>query len=177
MKRLAATCLSFGILLSFPQWAGAQENTSKHQIEGVIETFRRAIIDKDQDSFLKLFLKEDITWSGVTSDASVERIYANRSDPKSPRLKKSFNSSPREFIGSIAKRAARVEEAFSNVRIDSDDDVAQVWFDYTFNIDNYRQNWGKDSWQMARTDTGWKIAAVVWSQEFNPVPRPKAPVN
>ena len=177
MKRFAATCLSVSLLLSAPQWAFAQDSTSKQQIEGVIETFRKAIIDKDQDSFLKLFLKEDITWTGVTTDASIERIYATRPDPKLKRPKKSFNSSPRKFIDSILKDKERIEETFANVRIDSDGDVAQVWFDYSFNVDNYKQNWGKESWQMVRTETGWKIAAVVWSMEFNPAPPPAAPAR
>ncbi|MGX4642916.1 YybH family protein [Massilia sp. SYSU DXS3249] len=170
-----ATCLSLSLLLFAPHMAFAQDATGKQEIERVIETFRKAIIDKDQDTFLKLFLKEDITWSGVTTDASIERIYANRPDPKLPRPKKSFSSSPRKFIDSIAKEKERLEETFSNVRIDTDGEVAQVWFDYSFMFGTYRENWGKESWQMVRTENGWKIAAVVWSQEFNPVPPPKAP--
>lgn len=173
MKRFAATCLSLALLLSAPQSSFAQDPAGKQEIERVIESFRKAIIDKDQDSFLKLFLKEDITWTGATTDASIERLYATRPDPKLPRPKKNFISSPRRFIESIVKDTVRLEETFSNVRIDSDGEVAQVWFDYSFNIGNYRQNWGKESWQMVRTEAGWKIAAVVWSQEFNPVPPPK----
>jgi hypothetical protein len=173
MKRFAAACLSTALLLSVPQSAFAQDAASKQQIERVIETFRKAIIDKDQDSFLKLFLKEDITWTGVTTDASIERLYATRPDPKLKRPRKSFNSSPRDFFSSIAKTPERLEETFSNVRIDSDGEVAQVWFDYSFMSGSYKENWGKESWQMVRTETGWKIAAVVWSQELNPVPPPK----
>lgn len=173
MKRFAAACLSIALLLSAPQAAFAQDAASKQQIEGVIETFRKAMIEKDQDSFLKLFLKEDITWTGVMTDASIERMYATRPDPKLLRPKKMFNSSPRKFIESIVKDKARQEETFSNVRIDTDGDVAQVWFDYSYITGDYKQNWGKESWQMVRTESGWKIAAVVWSMEFNPVPRPK----
>ncbi|MDB5747451.1 MAG: hypothetical protein JWP72_2299 [Massilia sp.] len=177
MKRFAAACLSLALLLSAPQPAFAQDGAGKQEIERVIETFRKAIIDKDQGSFLKLFLKEDITWTGVLGDASIERLYATRPDPKLPRPKKSFSSSPRKFIESIVKEPARQEETFSNVRIDSDGEVAQVWFDYSFMDGNYKQNWGKESWQMVRTETGWKIAAVVWSQEMNPVPPPKDPAR
>ena len=165
------------LLLSAPQPALAQDAPGKQEIERVIETFRKAIIDKDQDTFLKLFLKEDITWAGVTTDASIERLYATRPDPKLPRPKKSFSSSPRKFIDMIVKDKVRMEETFSNVRIDSDGEVAQVWFDYSFMFGDYRENWGKESWQMVRTESGWKIAAVVWSQEMNPVPPPKAPAR
>ena len=172
MKLFAVTCLSMSILLFAPESAFAQDAADKQQIERGIATFRTAIIDKDKDAFLKLFLNENIAWTGTTGDASIERIYARRSDPTWARLPKNFSSNPRAFIDSIAKRTARVDEIFSNVRIDSDGDVAQVWFDYSFNIGDYKQNWGKESRQMVRTGTGWKIAAVVWSQEFNPQPPP-----
>lgn len=175
MKRFATACLSVALLLSAPQTAFAQDPVGKQEIERVIDIFRKAILDKDQDSFLKLFLKEDITWAGVTTDASIERLYAARPDPKLQRPKKSFSSSPRKFIDMIVKEKVRMEETFSNVRIDSDGEVAQVWFDYSFMFGDYRENWGKESWQMVRTEAGWKIAAVVWSQEMNPVPPPKAP--
>lgn len=112
----------------------------------MIETFRTSLIKKDKETFLQLFLKDDITWTGVTTDGSIEMV-ANEPMP--------------------------AEETFSNVRIDTDGEVAQVWFDYSFLDGSYRSNWGKESWQLARTEKGWKIAAVVWSQEINPVPPPK----
>lgn len=173
MKQYAAACLSMGILLAVPQWACAETPAGKQQIEAVIERFRSAIINKDKDAFLKLFLKEDITWSGVLPDASVEVLYASRPKPEMPRPHKTFSSNPRDFIDFIVKAPGRVEETFDNVRIDSDGDVAQVWFDYSFKLGDYKQNWGKESWQMVRTESGWKIAAAVWSQELNPVPPPK----
>lgn len=90
---------------------------------------------------------------------------------KPPR--KTMNMSPRKFINMIAADKAKIDETISNVRIDSDGDVAQVWFDYSFLNGDYKENWGKESWQMVRTEDGWKIAAVVWSQEMNPTPPPK----
>ena len=106
-------------------------------------------------------------------EKSVEMLYASRPKPDMPRPKKFFNSSPGDFIGFIAKDPAALEETFSNIRIDTDGDVAQVWFDYTFMAGGYKENWGKESWQLVRTEAGWKIAAVVWSQELNPVRPPK----
>lgn len=157
----------------FPQSVCAQSTDGKAQIEKVIENFRAAIVNKDEEGFLKLFVKEDITWSGVTTDASIARLYETRPQPAMKPPRKIFNSSPRKFIKSIAADKARIEETISNVRIDSDGDVAQVWFDYNFLSGDYRENWGKESWQMVRTEDGWKIAAVVWSQELNPAPPPK----
>ncbi len=174
MKRFLSTFLALSMFVLAPHQALAQQADGQQQIREVIETFRSAIINKDRDAFLKLFLKEDITWSGVTSDASIERMYASRPKPEMKRPPKIFSSNPRKFIDAIVADKERSEETFSNVRIDSDGEVAQVWFDYSFMSGAYKENWGKESWQMVRTESGWKIAAVVWSQELNPVPPPTA---
>ncbi|WP_313171473.1 YybH family protein [Massilia oculi] len=169
---LAASCLALGLFLSAPQALAQNPAADKQQIEAIVEAFRVAIIEKDIDSFMKLFLHEDITWSGVMSDGSLARINAEIKDPNAPRPMKYFNGKPRKFIEGIAKSPSRKEETFDSVHIDSDGDVAQVWFDYTFVEDGHKNNWGKESWQMVRTASGWKIAAVIWSMEDNPVPPP-----
>ena len=136
---------------------------------------RAAIINKDEEAFLKLFVREDITWTSVLADASIERIYANRPKPELKRPFKLFHSSPRKFFtSSVAQAREKVDETISNVRIDSDGDIGQVWFDYSFVNGSYKENWGKESWQMVRTSDGWKIAGVVWSLEINPTPPPPA---
>ena len=170
MHKLLAAIFILGVTAVSPYHAMAQTADSKAQIERVVETFRAAIINKDEEAFLKLFLNEDITWAGVTTDASIERLYATRPDPKMKRPFKHFTSSPRKFISFIVKDTAKIDETVSNVRIDSDGDVGQVWFDYAFVSNVYKENWGKESWQMVRTADGWKIAGVVWSQELNPIP-------
>lgn len=176
MIKLLVTVCMLGALAVSPRdvLAQAADNKDKAQIQRVIENFRAAIVNKDQEAFLKLFLKEDITWIGVTTDASIESLYANRPSPEMERPLKIFDSNPREFIGFIARNKAKIDEIISNVRIDSDGDVGQVWFDYSLVNGGFKQNWGKESWQMVRTADGWKIAGVVWSQEMNPSPPPLA---
>ncbi|MEH6435531.1 hypothetical protein [Massilia sp. DD77] len=174
MKRpLSAALLAAGLWFSAVPPALAQTQAEhRQQIEQIVETFRKAIIDKDKDSFMKLFLREDITWSAVFTDASVDRFHARSKAAGRPRPPKLFSSNPRSFIEDIAKDPKRLEETFSNVRIDTDGEIAHVWFDYAFMEDKYKQNWGKEGWQLLRTDAGWKIAAVVWSMEANPEPPP-----
>lgn len=170
-----AHALALAMFLSSAPPAHAEApSESRRQIEKIVEQFRVAIVNKDKDSFMKLFLREDITWASAYEDASLDRIMANRTDKSLPRPKKSFSSSPRKFIEGIAKAAEPLEETFENVRIDADEDVAQVWFDYSFKAGNYRENWGKEAWHMVRTDDGWKIASVIWSMTLNPNPPPKA---
>jgi ketosteroid isomerase-like protein len=173
VNKFLAVISALGFCITSTQHVYAQNTDGKAQIEKVIEDFRTAIIKKDEPGFLKLFVKEDITWTGVTTDTSIARLYVNRPQPDMKPPRKTFSSTPRRFINSIIADKSKSDETFSNVRIDSDGDVAQVWFDYSFLSDGYKENWGKESWQMVRTEDGWKIAAVVWSQEFNPVPRPK----
>ena len=122
---------------------------------------------------MTLFLHEDITWTGTTSRDTIARIAAAEKDSGRPLPRKYFNGKPRKFIEGIAKDKEALAETFGNVRIDSDGEVAQVWFDYSFMAGGKRQNWGKESWQMVRTDAGWKIAAVVWSMTFEPDPPEK----
>lgn len=174
MNKLFANLLILGGLAVSAQYAEAQVSDHKAplQIEQVVEAFLSAIAKKDEEAFLRLFLKEDITWTGVTTDDSIERMYANRPKPEMKRPFKFFNSSPRKFIGAIVKDKEKIDETISNVRIDSDGDVGQVWFDYSFVRGSYKENWGKESWQMVRTNDGWKIAGVVWSQELNSAPPP-----
>ena len=140
----------------------------------VVETFRVSLIKKDPVSFMKLFYSDTIPWIGVITDQSLARAKAEKKDLKQPDPNKLYASgNPRKFIEGFAKIPDKVEETFDNVRIDTDGDVAQVWFDYSFQFNGYKQNSGKEAWHMMRTAEGWKISSVIWSMEFNPVPAPK----
>ncbi len=120
---------------------------------------------------MELFVREDVTWTVAYTDASVDRYNASRKDPKEPLATRvQTGGSPRKFIEGIAKAKMPQSERFSNVHIDTDGHVAHVWFDYTFMVGDYKSAWGKESWQVVRTEAGWKIAAVTWSAEENPVP-------
>ena len=172
MQRFILTaCLLFGMYL--PASAQVADN-GKQQIEAVVEAFRTAIIDKDQAKFMQLFLREDITWMTSVTEHSRDLMMARRSDKTAPRpAKTAAQGTPREFIAGIARADGPREETFDNVRIDTDGEVAQVWFDYKFKRGDYASNWGKEAWQLVRTDTGWKIVSVIWTTDFNPVLPPK----
>ena len=167
----AALCLA--LFAALPRAALAENPLeSRQKIEAVIQAFGKALAAKDKEGFMRLFLREDITWVGVYTDGSVARYRARLKDPKEPTPKTS-GGTPRSFIESLARKPEPRTEIFENVRIDTDGEMAQVLFDFSMMIGDYRSSWGKESWQMVRTENGWKIAAVVWSAEENPVPRPK----
>jgi hypothetical protein len=175
MKRYLAAALTAGLLAVLtPASFAASPAEDQANIRQVVETFRVSLIKKDPDTFMKLFYSETIPWIGVVTDTSVARAIAAKTDPKRPDPKKLFTGgTPRKFIEGIAKDKEPAEETFENIRIDTDGDVAQVWFDYSFMDGAYRANWGKESWHLVRTPEGWKISSVIWSMEFNPEPPPK----
>ena len=169
---LSAAVLAVG-LFSLPPLPASAEDTdaSKRQIEQLVERFRIAITDKAPAAFMQLFLREDSTWNVVYTDDSVKRYNASLKDPNIPLATRVQGGSPRTFIDSIARSKQARSEVISNVRIDTDGEIAQVWFDFAFMTGDYKSAWGKESWQLLRTDAGWKIAAVVWSAQENPNPR------
>lgn len=174
MKPILATA-ALGLALfaaTAPPALAENPAESRQKIEAVIKAFGKAMADKDKEGFMRLFLREDITWVGVYTDGSVARYRASLKDPAQPSPKTNA-ATPRKFIESIARAPEARTETFENVRIDTDGEMAQVLFDYSFMVGDYRNNWGKESWQMVRTENGWKIAAVIWSAEENPVPRPQ----
>lgn len=174
MKRLLAAVIFGASAAPLHAATPAQDQANIRQ---VVEGFRVSLIKKDPPSFMKLFYSETIPWIGVVTDNSLARAKAEKKDPKQPDPEKLYTSgNPRKFIEGFSKIPDNVEETFDNVRIDTDGDVAQVWFDYSFKFNGYKANWGKEAWHMVRTADGWKISSVIWSMEFNPVPPPKTDV-
>ena len=150
--------------------AGAAPSAAdKQQLEQVVETFRLSLINKDKPGFMQLLYSENIPWIGVTKDQSLAMIAAEGGKQK----KIANTGSALKFIDFVVSDPSLVEEKFDNVRIDSDGDIAQVYFDYSFNRGDYRSNWGQEAWQLVRTTEGWKINSVIWSMELNPQKPPK----
>lgn len=148
-------------LAASPWTAIAAQHEGTDEIARVVDRFKHAIVDKDEPAFLDLFLHGGITWQSAMSDAVFER--AKDEDPNATRAAYQPDRSPARFIRGIAGRAARTEETFHDVRIDTDGTVASVAFDFTFQRDGETSNKGREYWLLVRTDAGWKIASVVWS--------------
>jgi ketosteroid isomerase-like protein len=164
--------LLFACLMSSPVMAQASPKdtgTPVNQIEAVIEDFRSAIITKDKDRFVKLLLHEDITWQSVMNDESLQRIRQKNSNAAKVEVNRKNN--PITFIDGIVAGKHRIEEKFSNIRIDTDGDVASVYFDYSFHVDGRETNHGKEAWHLVNTEAGWKLVSVVWSKRLNPAPK------
>jgi len=133
-------------------------------IEHVMESFRAALIHKDKAAYMELFFSdrpEDIGWQFVSEDARLKEIRKTKPDAIKARQIPSNN-----FVALIDATVATTEpreEAFSNVKIETDGDVASASFDYSFLANGAKTNWGKEMWQLVRTEQGWKIFSVIYS--------------
>lgn len=136
----------------------------KLAIEQVLKSFGQAIAEKNKALYMSLFFSQrpdEIGWQYVSEDTRLAQIRKARPDAiKARRIpNNNFVSLIDEAVGTSEAR----EERFFNVRIDTDGDIASVMFDYEFYAASKKTNWGKEHWQLVRTETGWKIFSVVYS--------------
>jgi hypothetical protein len=142
------------LVLALPH-APAHATGDESGIRAVIESFRTSIIQRDRERFLALFVQQDTPWQSVVDDKSLAQIKVQRPEAIKARFKQENN--PVAFIDGIVKSGNTSEETFSNIRIDSDGEVAAVSFDYAFLSNGQPTNWGKECWLMVRTEAGGKI--------------------
>jgi len=166
MKIRSLSMFSLALALPVAPVHAASDNP---EIRAVIESFRTSIIQKDRERFLGLFVQADVPWQSVVDDKSLAQIKLKRPEAMKARFKQENN--PVAFIDGIVKSSNASEETFSNVKIDSDGEVAAVSFDYSFLLNGRPTNWGKECWLMVRTEQGWKITTVAYSVTLPPAPK------
>lgn len=133
-------------------------------IERVMNAFQSALVHNDKVAYMDLFFSDkpaDIGWQFVSEDVRLATIRTTKPDAIKARQLPSNT-----FVALIDEVVATTEpraEEFSNVKIDTDGDVASVSFDYRFLANGATTNWGREMWQMVRTERGWKIFSVVYS--------------
>ena len=146
--------------------ARAEQNAASDiaAIEQVVESFRTSLIQKDKQTYMGLFFSdkpEDIGWQFVSEDTRLDHIRKTKPDAIKARQIPSNN-----FISLIDAAVATTEpreETFSNVKIETDGEIASVSFEYSFLANGSKTNWGKEMWQLVRTEQGWKIFSVVYT--------------
>lgn len=70
-----------------------------------------------------------------------------------------------EYIDAMARRTDSLLERIWDVRILAEDRLAMVWTPYDFYLNGAFHHCGINSFNLIRTDEGWKIAAVVYSMK------------
>jgi hypothetical protein len=127
-------------------------------INQIVEQFKAAIIAHDGKTLGSLFLQDHDSWLAVADEATWNAFKA-----RNPKARKVVPSTWKNFADFVQNDPKPVEERFYNVRIDTNGAVASVWFDFDFLTDGKVSNRGSESWQMVRTEDGWKISSMLYS--------------
>jgi ketosteroid isomerase-like protein len=139
----------------------AAQESPKAQVQQVVDRFQASLKAKDTQALGELFLPESKAWITTLGEPSFSEVKAKH--PEVPRYKA---GSLQEFTDFVGKAKGSVEERFHDVRIETDGSVASVYFDFEFLMDGKVGNHGAETWQLVRTDQGWKIAAMLYSSNF-----------
>lgn len=150
--------IASGQAASAPAYTRSQ---AERDLRGVLETFRTSIIRKDKTAFLALFHKGSVVWQGVDSDALVAKFRRRAGVEAKAAIDPARN--PLSFIENIANEKDRSEERFDNVVIDTDGDIASITFDFVYLLNDRPINVGKESWHLVRSEDGWRIVSVIYS--------------
>jgi len=163
MKILPALLL-FSLVASPPVFAHSGPERDVVAIEKVVESFRTSLINKDKPTYMSLFFSdkpEQIGWQFVSEDTRLEHIRKTKPDAIKARRIPGNN-----FIslidGAVAAKEPR-EETIANLRIETDGEIASASFDNSFLANGRKTNWGREMWQLLRTEQGWKIYSVVYT--------------
>jgi len=163
LKRIA---LIASIVLASPLAAHAEQNNPKDvaAIRDVVEKFRTSIINRDKATFVALFFSEkpeQVVWQFSNDDARIARFRKTKPEARKTRHLPEVNYLT--FIDSIVSGKNTSEEVFKDVRVDTDGEIGSVAFDYEFLSNGKQTNWGREMWQLVRTEEGWKIISVIWT--------------
>lgn len=139
----------------------AAADSAKAEIEQVVSRFQASLKAHDRAALGTLFLTDSKAWWTVLGDASYEKIKAKH--PEVPRYKA---GTWQQFADYVGNAKGSIEEHFHNVRIETDGSVASVYFDFEFVADGKVGNRGAETWQLIRTNDGWKIASMLYSSNF-----------
>ncbi len=143
----------------------------KQQIITIIKQFDKAIVKQNKADFLKLFYDGSVSWISVISQVSLglrEQQMKSQSKEQQTSVKRAIHSSPEKYIDAIIAANSKFKKTFENVKITTDGNIASVYFEYAFFSGYYKNNWGEESWQLVKTDDGWKINSVAFSMTMNP---------
>jgi hypothetical protein len=151
-------------LLCGPAVSHASE-TDEKDIKAVIESFRTAIIQRDKPRFLTLFVSPDVPWQGVLTDEGLVQL--RHFDAHAAKVAYDSRSTPGTFLDSIIRSKKSSEEKFSNIKVDTDGEVATASADYEFLSGEKLVNSGRECWLLVRTGAGWKITTLAFSSTLN----------
>ncbi len=146
------------IALSTPCLA---EDTSRAEIQTVVDRFQAAIKAHDGAALGRMFLPGSTAWITALGPGALRNV--REKHPEAPPYKQ---GTWHAFAAYVSQASEPIEERFHNVRINTDGTVASVYFDFEFVAAGKVDNRGAETWQMLRTPDGWKIVAMLYSSNL-----------
>jgi hypothetical protein len=161
MKTIVAGLVLVAGLIAFAESSAATVDSgmAHKEIGTLVKTFQASISAKDGDRLEALFLPQGSNWWSVLDDATYATVKLKRPDAS-----RTVPGDLHKFATFIKTTTHVPREDFNNVRIQTDGMVGTVYFDYAFFLDNKQTNHGVETWQLVRTDAGWKISALLYSE-------------
>lgn len=132
-------------------------------IEQVMAGFHEAVISHDGERLKGFFLPQGTAWFNVLTDEALLRLRA-----KTPDAPKVRPGSIQDFAAFVTGSKADLDPKHTEVEIRSDGTVATAWFRFRFMIGGQEKNRGSETWQLVKTEDGWKIAAIAYSSDPAP---------
>ncbi|MCG7754341.1 serine hydrolase domain-containing protein [Flavihumibacter cheonanensis] len=141
----------------------ADAQSDRQQIQELLQTFMKALKDKDSLTMYSLFINSPVTWVRVWKPTTLE---ARRK--QNPNEKELAESDHKSWFRRVMQGGIK-EEYFLNPVIAEDGSIGSVTFDYSFWSNGVKGNWGKESWALVKENGKWKIASVIFSVELEKI--------
>jgi hypothetical protein len=139
VKIFSGSLISLIMFVSTHSFSADKVNIPHKEIMEVVESFRVAIIEKDEAKFVNQFYDKSIPWLGVAAEKRKGILPSESGIDHGGHM---------GFITWVVSSNERMEEKFWDVNIETNGDIASVYFKYSFHIGDYKSNWGDESWHL-----------------------------
>jgi hypothetical protein len=158
-----------GAVNAQPAPAATQAQSDAAEIGGVIKRFDTAIREQDLAALKSLFHENKISWRATGHPSS--RAWVEKATKAAVAALE--DQGAHQFIGTPEAKGLALAERFGPPVIVSDGQLATVTFRYAFTENSKVSNWGAESWQMIKGDSGWRIVNLLFSYNLeNVAPMP-----
>ena len=134
-------------------------------VRSVIESFNRAVLARDRETFVGLFLQGNVSWQSVMDDFQLAR--ERRRNPAAMRAQVDPNNTYLTFIDNVVKNpkvGGMKDPPVFPITVETDGDVASASQDYRYYYEGNEVGRGRSMWLLVKAENGWKITAVVYSK-------------
>jgi hypothetical protein len=140
-------------LLAFAATASAQTPATPASAQAPQDTAVLAVVNR----MFEGFAKKDTTIIRSTLHDDVKLVTAVTNREGKPVVQ---TGTMDDFLKTIASAPGKLDERLFNPEIRVDGNLATVWVLYEFWHDDKYSHCGIDSFQLARTEMGWKIFSI-----------------